>query len=140
MTDLTIVGKVPKGLDEPTVRALAAAAFKSEGADPSRVSVSFADAATIHDLNRRHRGQDRPTDVLSYPFDASFPQGSGGEVVVCPDVVTRLADADGREPVRAVKEAIVHGLLHVLGHEDETEQGAEEMDRRTRGILKASDG
>ena len=140
MTDLAINGPVPDGLDEPGIRTLAEAVLTSEESNLAGVSVTFTDEATIHDLNRRHRGKDRPTDVLSYPFDETFPQGSGGEVVVCPDVVSRLARADGRDPVRALKEAIVHGLLHVLGHEDETDGGAQEMDRRTRRVLEAVHG
>ncbi|MEX2043414.1 MAG: rRNA maturation RNase YbeY [Patescibacteria group bacterium] len=140
MTDLVILGDVSDGLDEPEVRRVARAALASEDGKPAAVSVTFASKATIRDLNRRYRGQDTPTDVLSYPFDASFPQGSGGEVIVCADVVRELARTDGRDAATALKEAVVHGLLHVLGYEDGTEQGAREMDRRTRRILGTVDG
>lgn len=140
MTDLAVLGDAPGGLDEPEVRRLVEAALATEDGEWSAVSVTFADPATIRDLNRRHRGKDAPTDVLSYPFDDSFPQGGGGEVIVCPDVVRRLARTDGRDAGRALREAVVHGLLHVFGYEDGTERGAREMDRRTRRILEAADG
>jgi probable rRNA maturation factor len=134
MTDIDVSGDA---LDATAVRGLVNATVAAEGAKPSRVSVSFADEATMRQLNARHRGKDRATDVLSFPFDDSFPQGSGGEVVVCPAIVTALAAKDGREEASALQETIVHGVLHVLGHQDDTAAGAREMDRRTRRILEA---
>lgn len=58
-------------------------------------------------------------------------------MVVCPAVVNRLAATDSRDPEDALRETVVHGVLHLLGHEDETDAGAQGMDRQTRRILEA---
>lgn len=135
MTDIDIHGDA---LAASTVRALTQATIDLEGSSPSRVSISFTDEPAIRELNRQHRGKDRATDVLSFPFDGSFPQGSGGEVIICPAVVQRLAEADGREPLEALKETVVHGVLHLLGHRDDTSSGAQGMERQTRRILETA--
>lgn len=123
------------GLPEATVAALVRAALREEGAAVGRVSVSFVAPEVITGFNRTHRDKDRPTDVLSYPFDGSFPHGPGGEVVVCPEVVTRYAVRDGRDRTEALRETIVHGVLHLLGYTDDTDRGAARMADRTAAIL-----
>ncbi|HEY8109053.1 MAG TPA: rRNA maturation RNase YbeY [Patescibacteria group bacterium] len=133
MTEIDVHGDA---LDGSEVRELVGSIVAAEQARVAKVSVSFTDEPTIRDLNRRHRAKDKATDVLSYPFDGSFPQGSGGEVVICPAVVERLAREDGRDFRQALRETVVHGVLHLLGHEDGTDAGAREMDRRTRLILE----
>ena len=72
------------------------------------------DAAAIHALNREHRGIDRPTDVLSFPIDAageSYGPRELGDVVICPE---HTEDLD---------EAVVHGVLHLVGMDHETDEG-----------------
>lgn len=133
MTEIEIHGEA---LEQSVVAGLVKEALHAEDAAAGRITVSFATPAAITDLNRRHRGKDQPTDVLSYSFDDSFPQGSGGEVVVCPEVVTELAAKDGRETEAALRETIVHGVLHLLGYEDETAAEAAKMEERTNAILR----
>jgi rRNA maturation RNase YbeY len=72
-------------------------------------------------INSEHRGVDRPTDVLAFPVDgpdaAAWPDGAPppelGDVVICPDAA--------EEPLTTLA---VHGLLHLLGHDHETDDGA----------------
>jgi probable rRNA maturation factor len=70
--------------------------------------------ARIRELNREHRGLDRPTDVLSFPVDergsASGPRELG-DVVICPEHTDELA------------EAVVHGVLHLCGYDHESDAG-----------------
>jgi probable rRNA maturation factor len=101
-----------------------------EGRSLDRVSVSFVDVETMTKLNREQRGKDRATDVLSWPFDADFPQGGGGEVIVCPE------QADYSQE-RILDRLVVHGVLHLLGYEDETDAGLEDMERRTDRVVEA---
>jgi probable rRNA maturation factor len=70
--------------------------------------------ARIRELNREHRGLDRPTDVLSFPVDEAGPAGGPrelGDVVICPERTEDLA------------EAVVHGVLHLCGYDHETDDG-----------------
>ncbi len=75
--------------------------------------VEFVTPARIAELNRLHRGKDGPTDVLSFPVDG--PGGAEprelGDIVVCPPQTQDLG------------EAIVHGMLHLLGMDHETDDG-----------------
>jgi probable rRNA maturation factor len=68
----------------------------------------------IRRLNRDHRGRDEPTDVLSFPVDGSDPTPGPrelGDVVICPGQTEDL------------KEAVVHGVLHLCGYDHETDGG-----------------
>lgn len=118
--------------DRDRIAALVRRTLRAEGRSRSRVSVSFVDTPTMERLNREHRGQPRPTDVLSWPFDETFPQGPGGEVIVCRE------QADPGQP-DAVDRLIVHGVLHLLGYEDTTAAGLAEMERRTDRIMQEAD-
>jgi probable rRNA maturation factor len=78
------------------------------------LAISFVDEDEIRALNRDHRGIDRPTDVLSFPVDATGPTAGPrelGDVVVCPEHTEDLV------------EAVVHGVLHLCGHDHETDGG-----------------
>ncbi|RMH77978.1 MAG: rRNA maturation RNase YbeY, partial [Actinomyces sp.] len=72
-------------------------------------------------LNRRHLGEDRPTDVLAFPLDALDDDPVGpvvlGSVVVCPAVAAAQARDAGRDPDDELALLVVHGVLHVLGHD-----------------------
>jgi probable rRNA maturation factor len=71
-------------------------------------------AARIAELNRDHRGIDGPTDVLSFPVDERGPAAGPrelGDVVICPEHTEDLT------------EAVVHGVLHLCGHDHETDAG-----------------
>jgi probable rRNA maturation factor len=72
------------------------------------------DEHRIRELNREHRGRDRPTDVLSFPVDERGPAGGQrelGDVVICPEHTEDLT------------EAVVHGVLHLCGYDHETDDG-----------------
>ncbi len=131
----------PGGPSAAEVGRLVLATVRIEGGSAERISVSFTGPEEIRRLNAAHRDIDRPTDVLSYPFDAFFPHGAGGEVVICPEVVRRYAERDGRGPKERLRETVIHGVLHLLGHEDETDAGATAMAERTaRIMMEANDG
>jgi len=90
-------------------RALAAAVVGD-----GHVAVAFVGEDRIRELNRAHRGRDTPTDVLSFPVDgmdvAAGPRELG-DIVVCPSHTTDL------------REAVVHGALHLAGLDHETDGG-----------------
>lgn len=91
----------------------------------------LTDDPGIHALNREWRRVDKPTDVLSWPQEEpGFPSGRSvplGDVAISLDTAQRQADARGWELSDEVALLLVHGILHLLGYEDETEGGAEAM-------------
>jgi probable rRNA maturation factor len=106
---LTLELDVPADL-RPAVEATLAAVLVGEG----HLSVELVDEDRIRELNRRHRGKDDPTDVLSFPIDGAGPAAGPrelGDVVICPE---HTAD---------VTEATVHGVLHLCGYDHESDNG-----------------
>jgi probable rRNA maturation factor len=84
------------------------------GLADGHICVELVDAERIRDLNRRFRGRDEPTDVLGFPVDESGATAGPrelGDVVICP------------EHAEDVEEAVVHGILHLAGHDHETDEG-----------------
>jgi probable rRNA maturation factor len=95
------------------------------------VSILCVDRTTIAELNAHHMGSPGPTDVLAFPMDLPGETLAGepailGDVVVCPAVAAVQAVEHGVETLAEVELLVVHGILHLLGH-DHAEPG--ERDR-----------
>jgi probable rRNA maturation factor len=96
------------------VERLVAIALASAGVEDGHVAVEFVAAERIAELNAAHRGKDGPTDVLSFPIDETdAPAGPRelGDIVICPAHTVDL------------REAVVHGALHLTGMDHETDGG-----------------
>jgi probable rRNA maturation factor len=96
------------------LRPAVAAALRHAGVGDGHVSVELVDPERIRELNRDHRGIDRPTDVLAFPVDeADATPGPRelGDVVISP-----ATSSD-------VREAAVHGVLHLCGYDHESDEG-----------------
>jgi probable rRNA maturation factor len=123
------LGDVPAALGPAVAAALAAA-----GVEDGHLSVQLVDPGRIRELNRDHRGHDRPTDVLAFPIDGAGPSAGPrelGDVVICPEHASDLT------------EAAVHGVLHLCGYDHETDGGEmlELQQRVLAGLRKdATDG
>jgi len=96
------------------IRRLCCLAVGSAGVDQGHLAVEFVDERRIAELNARYRRIARPTDVLSFPIDEV---GSGGGARELGDVLICL------EHTADVREAIVHGVLHLIGMDHETDEG-----------------
>jgi probable rRNA maturation factor len=122
MLDVEVFGAQLVG-DAPSfeeVRRLCVLAAASAGVEDGHVAIEFVDAERIARLNREHRGRPTATDVLSFPIDgAELAAESGpaasprelGDVVICPEHTVDL------------RTAIVHGVLHLVGMDHETDDG-----------------
>ena len=98
----------------PELRVAVAAALAAAGVDDGHLAVEIVDAGRIQKLNREHRGKDAPTDVLAFPIDELGPTAGPrelGDVAICPEHCSDVA------------EAAVHGVLHLCGHDHETDDG-----------------
>jgi probable rRNA maturation factor len=162
MIEVEVLGAVPSpaGREVPTraeLRRLCVLAAASAGVHDGHVAIEFVDAARISELNARYRQRPAPTDVLSFPVDGAMPieasetlaapGGEGGEggaggaggvgassrrpaasrelgdVVICAEHTSDL------------REAVVHGVLHLLGMDHERDGG--EMMALQRELLAA---
>jgi probable rRNA maturation factor len=137
---------------EAAIRAAAealAAHPRCEGAQGAEACVVLADDAVVQSLNRSYRGKDAPTNVLSFPFQEP-PGGSPpdqddedsddggltiepeprelGDVVLALETVAREATEQGIAPVHHLQHLVVHGLLHLMGFDHETDAQAEVME------------
>ncbi len=105
----------PDGPPRATVWSLCALAAASAGVREGHLAIEYVDQKRIAQLNLEHRGKVGPTDVLSFPIDGATPlEGATrelGDVVICP------------EHTRDLREAIVHGVLHLVGMDHETDGG-----------------
>ncbi|HEV7585102.1 MAG TPA: rRNA maturation RNase YbeY [Solirubrobacteraceae bacterium] len=117
MLDVELFG-APLCTDAPPaeeIRRLCMLTAASAGVQEGHLAIEFVDAERIAELNASHRGHAGPTDVLSFPIDgAEPPRGAPhelGDVVICPAHTSDL------------REAIVHGVLHLLGMDHETDDG-----------------
>lgn len=103
------------------------------------MSVLLVDDPGIHHLNRTWRGIDKPTDVLSWPLEEAGPAATGeetlGDVAISLDTAARQAATRAWSVEEEVALLLVHGILHLLGHEDETDEGAEGMKRIETRVL-----
>ncbi len=108
------------------------------GRAPIELTVHFVDEPEMAELNRDHLGGDGPTDVLAFPVDdpSEVPEGLLvllGDVVICPAVATRQAIGGGLEAELSL--LLVHGILHLLGHDHEEDQEAAVMEAEEARLL-----
>lgn len=123
--------------------ALTQRTLDSEGVvPPAEVSVAITDDAHVQALNQRYRGIDVPTDVLSFSLDddANFvsPPGSVrslGEIVISYPTAARQADEASHGIDEELAHLLVHGLLHLLGHDHESPKEARLMRAREEALL-----
>ncbi len=110
-------GERAVGLVVPTaaeLERLCALAIASAGIEDGHVAIEFVDAERIQALNREHRDIDQPTDVLSFAVDGDGTSAGPrelGDIVICP------------EHTEDLREAVIHGALHLTGMDHETDDG-----------------
>jgi probable rRNA maturation factor len=103
------------------------------------VSIHFVDADESQQLNREWREKDKPTNVLSFPFE--LPEGWEskerllGDLVICPAVLMSEATEQGKPLAEHATHLVVHGLLHLQGYDHESEAEAVEMEALETKLL-----
>jgi len=114
VVDVEVIGTAAGAPSAAEIERLVAIALASADIEDGHVAIAFVDAARIAALNAEHRGTEGPTDVLSFPIDGDGdPVGPRelGDIVVCPEYTVDL------------REAVVHGVLHLAGMDHETDDG-----------------
>lgn len=117
------------------VRAWVRAALTAGGGnDGSDLTVRFVDDAESADYNRRYRGRERSTNVLSFDYGAVNGRLQG-DIVICAPLVRREAGDFGVQPKIRYAHLIVHGVLHLCGYRHDTAMAAERMEALEKEVL-----
>lgn len=141
------------GQAEEWVRRAAEHAYVVAGpSEEAELCIVLADDAFVRQLNKAYRGKDKPTNVLSFPVSA-MPVAAGGEpmwvaegrmmllgdVVLAAETIAREAEEQGKDFADHLSHLVVHGVLHLLGHDHEENVEAEDMEALERDILEDLD-
>lgn len=151
--NLTIEGEFAGCPDAGWFQRIAEQALEAQGVGPNaELGILITDQKRIQELNRAYRGEDHPTDVLSFYMTVSGEEGGGEseQFVVAPDGVIHLGEVVISYPQAAIQAQehqhsvnkelavlAVHGVLHLLGYDHEDEQQQREMVVREQAILNA---
>jgi len=140
-----IIVESPLWAEEPSAeemvqRAIARAAESTDTlrAAATELAVVLTNDASIRELNRHWRGIDKPTNVLSFP--AAAPPATGapvhlGDIVIAYETTAREAKDEDKPLAHHLAHLAVHGFLHLLGYDHESELEAETMEQLERAIL-----
>jgi probable rRNA maturation factor len=125
-------GLAPEAPPLPALRRLCVLAAASAGVHDGHVAIEFVDEERITRLNAEHRAKAAPTDVLSFPIDGADPlvaAPSDGELHSSPGEPLEVLPRELGDVVICpahtldIREAVVHGVLHLLGMDHETDEG-----------------
>jgi probable rRNA maturation factor len=113
--------------------------------EPFEAAVALSSDAHVQELNSAYRGKDKPTNVLSFPAQSTPPPSSIsnlsnqppflGDIILAFETVKREAELESKPFHQHVQHLVVHGLLHLLGYDHETDTEAGEMERHETEIL-----
>lgn len=106
------------GISPERVRHLVEATLKKERIGNAMISIAFVGESAIEKLNRKYLGHTGPTDVISFGMGRDAPGLPAiGDIYICPDVARRNAKRLGISEREEIARLVVHGALHVAGHE-----------------------
>ncbi len=127
-----VSGHLPYGVTKTFIQKMISAAYKYvDGKKPVHVAVSVVDDKVMRALNKQHRGMDRTTDVLSFPYSADqefveIKDETGhellGELVISAEQIKRQAKQINRRIRDEFALMLVHGTLHLLGYDHTTQE------------------
>jgi probable rRNA maturation factor len=115
---------------------LVAFVSSAEGYRIADADIAVVDSAKMAELNRRYLRHAGATDVLSFDLSETPKIGLSVQLIVCGDVAAAEAGSRGLTPVRELLLYVVHGLLHLMGYEDESIRGSVRMQARQEELLE----
>jgi probable rRNA maturation factor len=128
---LVIVQKRVADLTDMSLNRFLARARRAAGLK-GLVDVLITTSAEMKSLNRRFRGMDKPTDVLSFPAERGRADDFAGEIAISAEIATKNARSLGHSPADEVKILVLHGVLHLRGYDHECDNGL--MARREKQL------
>jgi len=125
--------KAPRA--QQTVREAIAAAAALLSTAGGEVSIVLTGDSDMKRLNKKWRGIDRPTNVLSFPAAKAGDTGMLGDIVIAYETVRRECDDEGKDFLHHLAHLAAHGFLHLLGHDHATDRQAEAMEALESKIM-----
>jgi len=122
-------------LEYAKLRETATKVLEGEGVREAKISLAFVDNPTIHRLNKQFLQHDEPTDVLSFPMSGPKAKILEGELVIGVEVAKAQAEDRGHEVHAELCLYVIHGLLHLCGHDDDSPKNRKKMRERERHYL-----
>ena len=137
--DVQIASKTDELPSPKQFEAWAQAVLRADGGDSVELTVRVVDETDSAELNQTYRNIPGPTNVLSFPFEAPAQVKLPliGDVVICAPVVRREANEQNKSADAHFAHMVIHGALHLLGHDHEEEADAGRMEGEERRILEA---
>jgi probable rRNA maturation factor len=124
--------------DARHIRGWVAAVFTTLERSPLSLTVRVVGEEEMAKLNRRYRGRNQSTNVLSFPIEPLPGMRTDllGDIVVCGPVVDREAAIQHKSPMGHWAHMVVHGLLHLFGYDHESDQDAMAMEALEKSLLE----
>ncbi|CDG90378.1 MULTISPECIES: rRNA maturation RNase YbeY [Xenorhabdus] len=136
--DLQIACENPEGLPDEALFQRWLESVLPQFQAESEVTIRLVDEAESHDLNLTYRGKDKPTNVLSFPFEAppEVELPLLGDLIICRQVVEQEAEEQQKTVEEHWAHMVIHGSLHLLGYDHIEDDEAEEMESLETEILQ----
>lgn len=140
--NILIENQTTKAIDmADDIKKVVKEVLKTEGLSFAyEVSITFVDKDQIHQLNKKYRDVDRPTDVLSFPLEEDFyVEGVDtmlGDIVICMDVASEQAKDFGHTIEREIMYLTAHSMLHLLGYDHIDEDDKSIMRAREKEVMR----
>ncbi|MEJ2620406.1 MAG: rRNA maturation RNase YbeY [Candidatus Thiodiazotropha sp.] len=133
------IAEAQEGVPSDTLLTAWAEAALDNPGDELEMVIRIVDTPESQQLNRQYRGMDKPTNVLSFPFDApqEVPLPLLGDLVICAPVVSSEARQQNKTLAAHWAHMVVHGTLHLQGYDHQNDQQAQLMEDKERQILQA---
>jgi len=132
----------PHGVPVGPLRTRARRLLHAIGRPDGELSIVLVDDATIQQYNQQYRGKDQPTDVLSFAMNegefGNINPSILGDVVISVPTALRQTHQSKRTLIDQVTFLLTHGLLHLVGHDHETDEQERDMNRETRRLMIAA--
>ena len=138
LVDVQLTDGSAKTPDAQQIRGWVAAVFTTLERSPLALTVRVVGEEEMTKLNRRYRGRDQPTNVLSFPIEPLPGMCTDllGDIVVCGPVVDREATIQHKPPMDHWAHMVVHGMLHLFGYDHESDQEATAMETLEKSVLE----
>ena len=97
------------------------------------LAVHFVSAKRMALINHKHLGHEGPTDILTFDYEESF---QSGEIFICPAVAAKYAEHHKQSLMTELARYLIHGLLHMSGHDDKVPAARRKMEREETRLLR----